>query len=237
MVDPIYHKTEAGQEEIRTRARKLDQKLRALLLMVNGERARSELLAQVSGMGVTPDAMDTLLALGLIEAVRDPGKAAPTSVSATSAASAQPAAASAQSGARQARGETNLFAAYSGFNSGAGKGIDDRVDVLADTTIAPALAPSTPVTSGPLAPVSSGADGYKRLYHFFTDVIGHHLGLRGYVMQVKVEKAATVVELAALRDALGTALQKSKGEITAHAIIGELDALLAEMGVAPARQA
>ncbi|WP_404993447.1 hypothetical protein [Cupriavidus pauculus] len=236
MVDPIYHKTEAGQEEIRTRARKLDQKLRALLLMVNGERARSELLAQVSGLGVAPDAMDTLLELGLIEAVRDPGKAAPTSVSATSAASAQPAA-SAQRGVRQARGETNLFAAYSGFNSAAGKGIDDRVDVLADTTIAPALAPSTPATAGPVASVSSGADGYRRLYHFFTDVIGNHLGLRGYVMQVKVEKAATVVELAALRDALGTALQKSKGEITAHAIIGELDALLAEMGVAPARQA
>ncbi|WP_370649046.1 hypothetical protein [Cupriavidus sp. EM10] len=51
MVDPIYHKTEAGQEEIRTRARKLDQKLRALLLIVNGERAKSALMAQVGGLG------------------------------------------------------------------------------------------------------------------------------------------------------------------------------------------
>lgn len=223
MVDPIFHKTEAGQEEIRTRARKLDQKIRALLLIVNGERRKSELLAQVSGMGVAEEAFDTLLALGLIEpeaaapAIAEPAQAAP--VATRSAAPARKPA------------ETNLFSAYSGFNSAAGKGIDD---VLADTTIAPAIAPS-PAATDSGASLPAGADGYKRLYHFYTDVIGHHLGLRGYVLQVKVEKASTIVELAALRDALGTALQKAKGDITAHAIVDQLDDLLAEMGVAPAR--
>ena len=220
MVDPIYHKTEAGQEEIRTRARKLDQKLRALLLIVNGERAKSELLAQVGGMGVAEEAFDTLLALGLIEPQAEPAAQASASAART-----------ARQSAPRKPADTNLFAAYSGFNSAGGKGIDDRVDerdVLADTTIAPAMAP---VASS----AAAGADGYKRLYHFYTDVIGNHLGLRGYVLQVKVEKAATVVELAALRDTLGTALQKAKGDITAHAIIDQLDDLLAEMGVAPAR--
>ncbi|MCA3182925.1 hypothetical protein [Cupriavidus sp.] len=224
MVDPIYHKTEAGQEEIRTRARKLDQKLRALLLIVNGERAKSALMAQVGGLGVAEEAFDTLLALGLIEPHAEPAApaSAPTGRTTKPSASRKPA-------------DTNLFAAYSGFNSAGGKGIDDRVegrvedrDVLADTTIAPAMAPVA--SSAP-----AGADGYKRLYHFYTDVIGNHLGLRGYVLQVKVEKASTVVELAALRDTLGTALQKAKGEITAHAIVDQLDDLLAEMGVAPAR--
>lgn len=216
MVDPVYHKTEAGQEEIRTRGRKLEHKLRALLLIVNGERVKSALLAQVSGMGVSEEAFDTLLELGLIEPLPDPAEVASTAPRASSPAR------------REARAETNLFAAYSGFNSAAGKGIDDRVDVLADTTIAPAM-----VATPPSAP--AGADGYKRLYHFYTDVIGNHLGLRGYVLQVKVEKASTVVELAALRDMLGTALQKAKGDITAHAIVDQLDDLLAEMGVAPAR--
>jgi len=226
MVDPIYHKTEAGQEEIRTRARKLDQKLRALLLIVNGERARSALLAQVSGLGVADEAFDTLLALGLIEPIRE---------SATQAATPAPVARTARQAPAGKPADTNLFAAYSGFNSAAGKGIDDRVedrDVLADTTIAPAFAPAASVAP---STTSAGADGYKRLYHFYTDVIGNHLGLRGYVLQVKVEKASTVVELAALRDALGIALQKSRGEITAHAIVDQLDDLLAEMGVAPAR--
>jgi hypothetical protein len=224
MVDPIYHKTEAGQEEIRTRARKLDQKVRALLLIVNGERTKSALLAQVAGLGVAEEAFDTLLALGMIEPQADPAKPVSAPAAARPAATAKPAKPT----------DTNLFAAYSGFNSAGGKSIDDRVDdrdVLADTTIAPALAPAASGT----APASAGADGYQRLYHFYTDVIGNHLGLRGYVLQVKVEKAATVVELAALRDTLGAALQKAKGEITAHAIIDQLDDLLAEMGVAPAR--
>lgn len=229
MVDPIYQKTEAGQEEIRTRARKLDQKLRALLLIVNGERTRLALMAQVAGMGVAEEAFDTLLALGLIAPMSDPAGQASPSSGASGASGTSAGRPGRQAGARKPA-DTNLFAAYSGFNSAGGKGIDDRVeerDVLADTTIAPAMAP---VAAG----TPAGASGYQRLYHFYTDVIGNHLGLRGYVLQVKVEKASTVVELAALRDTLGAALQKSKGEITAHAIIDQLDDLLAEMGVAPA---
>jgi len=220
MVNPIYRKTEAGHEEIRTRARKLDHKLRALLLIVNGERAKSELFAQVSGMGVAEEAFDTLLALGLIEPMA--GAATPAPATQAGAGPDKPA-------TRRAPAETNLFAAYSAFNTPEGKGIDD---VLADTTIASGtnVQSAAPGQSAPL-----GADSYQRLYHFFTDVIGNHLGLRGYVLQVKVEKAATLVELAALRDTLGVALHKAKGEITARAIVDQLDEMLAEMGVAPAR--
>ncbi|MGO4304019.1 hypothetical protein [Cupriavidus sp. RAF12] len=208
MVDPTYQKTDAGQEEIRTRARKLDQKVRALLLIVNGERRKSDLLAQVGGMGVGEESFDTLLSLGLI---------APSSEEVAPAAAAP--VRQSKPAPQSAPADTNLFAAYSAL----GKGIDD---VLADTTIAPPAPP---------ARAAAAPDGYQQLYHFFTDVIGNHLGLRGYVMQVKVEKAGTIVELAALRDALGAALQKAKGDITARAIIDQLDAMLADMGVAPAR--
>lgn len=179
MVNPVFHKTEAGQEEIRTRGRKLDHKLRALLLIVNGERSQSALLDQVAGMGVGQEALDTLLSLGLI---------APSEGSATA----------------------------------------EAAPVAALATAAASAAPVGVQTSA--ADVASG-DGYRELYHFYTDVIGHHLGLRGYVLQVKVEKAATLVELAALRDTLGVALQKAKGDLTAHAIIAELDQLLAQRGV------
>lgn len=180
MVNPVFHKTEAGQEEIRTRARKLDHKLRALLLIVNGERDQSALLEQVGGMGVGQDAVDTLLSLGLIESsdLAAPASASPVGGAATASVPAA-----------------------------------DRTD------------------AGAAAAEVAGGDGYRELYHFYTEVIGHHLGLRGYVLQVKVEKAATLVELAALRDTFGVALQKAKGDVTAHAIIGELDQLLAQHGV------
>lgn len=38
MTTRIYQKTEKGQDEIRTRANHLDQRHRAVLLMVNGEK-------------------------------------------------------------------------------------------------------------------------------------------------------------------------------------------------------
>ncbi|KWW37050.1 hypothetical protein [Cupriavidus metallidurans] len=227
MVDPIFRKTEAGQEEIRTRERKLDQKLRALLLIVNGERARSELVAQVGALGVAGEALDTLLALGLIEPIPAPTGAKPAL--STAQATVRPTTGPARSAPQRPPAETNLFAAYSSFNTSDGKGIDD---VLADTTIAPGALPAAKPSAQPATPAP---DGYQRLYHFYTDVIGNHLGLRGYMLQVKVEKAATLVELAALRDMLGAALQKAKGEITARAIIDQLDQLLAEMGLAPVR--
>ncbi|WP_161564116.1 hypothetical protein [Cupriavidus lacunae] len=192
MVNPIYRKTEAGQDEIRTRARKLDQKLRALLLMVNGERRGQELLAQVAGMGVAPEAMEALLAQGLVEAVPEP---------------AQPPAAVAQTPARAAPAatDTNMFSVY-----------------------AMRHAPATEVPEVPQSadtPTFSPADiaAFESLYYFYTDVIGKHLGLRGYMLQVKVEKATDLPALLALRDPLHAALLKAKGDITARAITSQLD--------------
>lgn len=155
MTDPVFHKTEQGQDEIRTRA----YKLRALQLIVNGERRRSALLAQTAGMGVGPEGIEALLDAGLIRTEPDPELAVPGAL--------------------------------------------------------------------PANPLPAAAGGtYRQLYHFYTDVIGQHLGLRGYLLQVKVEKAGNSAELAALRDPLYTALHKAKGEITAGAIIDQLDRMV-----------
>lgn len=205
MVDPIYRKTEAGQDEIRTRARKLDHKLRALLLMVNGERRGQELLAQVAGMGVGAEAMDALVAQGLAEAVPEPAQPA------------QPAAAvaavQAQAPAATPAADTNMFSVYA-----------MRHAPVADVPDAPQ--PTDPGTHpGTDSGTFSRADieAFERLYHFYTDVIGQHLGLRGYLMQVKVERATDLPALLALREPLHAALLKAKGDITARAITSQLD--------------
>ncbi|MDQ0139636.1 hypothetical protein [Cupriavidus necator] len=192
MVDPIYRKTDAGQDEIRSRARKLDHKLRALLLMVNGERREQALLAQVAGMGLGAEAMATLLAQGLIEAVAEP---APAAIAASDApAHAAPPAA-----------DTNLFSVYA----------------MRHAPAAGAPAPSPAGEAEAYSPADIQA--YQRLYHFYTEVIGQHLGLRGYMLQVKVEKAADLPALMALREPLHAALLKARGEITARAILAQLD--------------
>ncbi|WP_349607364.1 MULTISPECIES: hypothetical protein [Cupriavidus] len=198
MVDPIYRKTEAGQDEIKTRARKLDHKLRALLLMVNGERRGQALLAQVAGMGVGPDAMDELLLQGLVEAVPEPAHVAPAAMHAPVRTAASTA-------------DTNLFSVYAMRHAPA-----DEATGSADAQ------QSAPAHS------ASEIEAFQRIYHFYTDVIGQHLGLRGYMLQVKVEKATDLPALLALREPLHAALLKAKGEITAHAITGQLD-LIAEV--------
>ncbi|MFJ4294361.1 hypothetical protein ACIP1U_32070 [Cupriavidus sp. NPDC089707] len=208
MVDPIYRKTDAGQDEIRTRARKLDHKLRALLLMVNGERRGQDLLAQAAGMGVGPDAIDILAAQGLVEAVQE---AAPAIAAAVADAPARTSAAAA---------DTNLFSVYAMRH-------------------APAAEPAgIPASTQPIAqqapPTHSAAeiDAFQRLYHFYTEVIGQHLGLRGYMLQVKVEKAPDLPTLLTLREPLHAALLKAKGEITAHAILRELDTIAQDLPAA-----
>ncbi|UDM48848.1 hypothetical protein [Cupriavidus sp. MP-37] len=192
MVDPIYRKTEAGQDEIRSRARKLDHKLRALLLMVNGERREQALLAQVAGMGIGAEAMATLLAQGLVEAVAEP---------------VPPPAAAPQEPLRAAPPEpdANLFSVYA----------------MRHAPVAEVPAP--PQASSAAAHSPAEIQAYQRLYQFYTDVIGQHLGLRGYMLQVKVEKAADLPALMALREPLHAALLKARGDITARAIIAQLD--------------
>ncbi len=176
MVNRIFHKTEAGQDEIRTRARKLDQKLRAVLLLINGERGEEDILAQVSGMGIGPDALDTLSGMGLIQA---------DGVAAASILASTP------------------------------------------TTELPAVAaPAITVQPQQAATATPGTALFQDVYQYFTAVIGEHLGLRGYLMQMKVEKAGTLDELLALRSPLHGALSKAKGDVGAVAILDQLDDLL-----------
>ncbi|CAG2127203.1 hypothetical protein LMG31506_00380 [Cupriavidus yeoncheonensis] len=201
MVNPIYRKTEAGLDEIKTRARKLDHKLRALLLIVNGERREQELLSQLDGMGVGSESLDQLAQMALVEAVPE-------------AARTQPATSKAAPDAE----DSNLFSLYA----------MRRVEApgSAQAPVA-ALAPASADTPHSEADIRA----YQRLYHFFTDVVSQHLGLRGYVMQVKVEKATDLPSLIALRDPLHAALLKAKGEITAQAITGQLDELVKLIGM------
>ena len=53
---------------------------------------------------------------------------------------------------------------------------------------------------------------YRRLYNLITDAVGLHLGLKGYFVQLKVERCADVDALLALLPEVATALTKAKSE-------------------------
>jgi hypothetical protein len=71
------------------------------------------------------------------------------------------------------------------------------------------------VTAPAAAPVVAPAESASRygvLYELMTDAVREHLGLRGYLFQLRIERAADADELVALLDDLQAALTRSKGE-------------------------
>lgn len=176
MTATIYQKTEKGQDEIRTRANHLDQRYRAVLLMINGEKSCGDILLQLNPLGMTLTVFAELEQGGYIRAYV-PGAAVAKSVP----ASAQASPASSQS------------------------------------------APAATTVSN-----EHSAEGYQRLYRFYTETISRYLGLRGYLLEMKVEKAGNVEELVALREALKAALGKIRGEPDTSNVIAQLDLLIDE---------
>lgn len=81
--DEIYSKSDAGREEIVTRARKLSPALRSILLIVDGQRSAGELRRLAAGLHAPDDAIEQLLALGLIATANSlPPQAVPASAGA-----------------------------------------------------------------------------------------------------------------------------------------------------------
>jgi hypothetical protein len=85
----IYTKTAKGQEEIKTRAGGLTQRMRQVLIFVDGKRSRDDLYGMLKGDDFD-ELLATLKAQGLIEAT---GTAAPKAAPAPAAPAPAPAAA------------------------------------------------------------------------------------------------------------------------------------------------
>lgn len=76
------------------------------------------------------------------------------------------------------------------------------------------------------AVVFDGKNQFLAIYQFYTETIKSMIGLRGYALQLKVEKAASIDDFRALRDPYLEAVLKSKGKETAHSLRARLDQLL-----------
>jgi hypothetical protein len=150
--DEVPNKTDAGRDEIQSRALKLPNVLRSILLIVDGQRSVGQLRGVIAGLKGPEDALDQLEAMGLI--------AAPKSLAAAAAATIP-------DGARAAA----------------------------------ATAP---------APTAANATGYSALYTLMSETVRAHLGLRGYFLQLKVERCTDVAELVALLPDFSAALGKAR---------------------------
>jgi hypothetical protein len=91
---------------------------------------------------------------------------------------------------------------------------------------AASIAGAAPVT-GPAAEAQvSDATRFQNVYQFYNETIKSMIGLRGYGLQLKVEKAGTLDELRALRTPYLEAVQKAKGIEVARGMRDRLNQLL-----------
>jgi len=199
MSSAVYDKTDKGREEIATRKYQLPARMRTLLVLVDGRRPLEWLLNSVSGLGLNQQSIEELLSQELIRLV-------PGSVGAAAPApAAAPASARARAVARQAA----------------------RVSASAtEDAIDDAIASNFPVTEAlPAAAASYPAEQFSQLYAFYNRNIKAAIGLRGVMLQLKVEKAEGVEGLRELRAPFLQAVIKAKGSDVAIAMRDELDQL------------
>lgn len=143
MAGGIFLKTGAGRSEIDTRAMKLSPALRLVLLLVDGRRTGPELMRLAADLHAPPDALDSLVAMGLIEPAGS----------------------------------------------------------LADSGVAPHAQQE-----------ASRVERFRLLYGLMSESVSQFLGLRGYFVQLKIERCADADALAALLPQLSDAIAKARGE-------------------------
>ena len=208
----IYTKTEAGREEIRTRALKLSMAMRAILLMVDGQRTVADLRNIIAGSKAPADALDTLLAQGLIAATREPVSAAPAPAQSDAVPTSPP-----------------PYGAYAPSPA-----------TLHTPATAPAAGPSAgdlpppPVPPGAAAsPSTSDAathgelgdpkTRFDRLYTTMNEIVRDFLPAhRRYFLQLKIERCNTAEELLEVLHDLRLALAKARGDAFASDVIARL---------------
>ncbi len=89
-----------------------------------------------------------------------------------------------------------------------------------------APAPIMPPAAVALAPVVDPAQQFKALYDFYNQTIKSTLGLRGFTLQLKTEKAGNINDFRDLRQQYVEAVLKAKGPEMARSLRDRLDQLL-----------
>lgn len=196
MTTTVFDKTEKGREEIATRSHHLAPRLRTLLLLVDGKRDTDELMAKVGGLGLDQKALVDLLEAGFIEVG---GMAAVEPVAGVAVAVAPtPSVPAPESPERRSAGAAEpATASLPEVQSATEQGI-----------------------------LREGETQFQALYNFFTETIRSAIGLRGYGMQLKIERASSIADFKALRQPYLDAVLKAKGPELEHSLRNRLDQLL-----------
>ncbi|RZT06160.1 hypothetical protein SAMN05216319_4615 [Duganella sp. CF402] len=98
--------------------------------------------------------------------------------------------------------------------------------ILLATSYASLPEPEVAAPAEPAADVDP-VQQFRSIYNFYNKTIKSTMGLRGFPLQLKVEKAGSVAELRELRAPYLEGVTKAKGRDTAALLVQQLDQLLA----------
>ncbi len=199
----IYDKTDKGRDEIATRKYHLPAKMRSLLVMIDGHRPLEVLMKNFGPLGLSAEHVTELLRDEYIF-LADAG--APE-VAAEEPKGHGPSARARMAARREASARSQSH--------------DEAVHAAAGDLPAAAAAAAAP---GAIS--LSDAERHVALHEFYTQTIKSTLGLRGMMLQLKVEKCAGIEDFRQLRDVYLEAVLKAKGREMALSLSGRLDQLL-----------
>ena len=217
----IFVKTDAGRDEIRSRTLGLPMSVRAILLMIDGQRTVSAMRALIAGSKAPADVLDSLVSQGLIErrggaVTGDTPPASPPPPAPAPAPASTPVPSSPRA-AEDAVATTRPTLAPAPAPAPA----EPLLDLVLPTIHAPLPADEAPVV--PPAAAVAPKNEYEHLYAMMNEIVRDFLAPhRRYFFQLKIERCGTAEDLLELLHDLQTALAKSRGEAFASEVIARL---------------
>ncbi len=219
----VYDKTEKGREEIATRKYHMPAKMRALLLMIDGRHTLDAVLKNFEAQGMTEETIHQLVSEQYITLIKGEPEPEPE----TPAAPRRPLSAKDRMAARRANA-AHRAADGSGTPSQLldellAEGEDDDAPDPTQSVSMPL--PGTPAAAS-AAPAVDEAERFRTLYAFYNETIKSTLGLRGVMLQLKVEKCGNLDDFRAMRTPYLEAILKAKGREMTLSLRDRLDSLL-----------
>ncbi len=205
----IYRKTVAGTNEVIHReATDLPQRVRTLLVMVDGKATVEALVTRLAGLQVTEASFQLLIDRKLVELAGARSNTAGIAPAPNSRSPSQaPVSVTPTNPVSTSRKPSATTPNSAGTSSKSG------------TTA------SQPVSDG-LSPADALEKQKNDLYELFTHTIRELLGFRGVMLTLAVEKADSLDDYRAIRDRFIAALEKSKGPEIARAMSERIGTLL-----------
>lgn len=215
MLKHIYDKSDKGREEIATRKYHIPAKQRQLLLMIDGHRSLEVLMKSFGQLGLTPDNVAELLADEFIVLVDD-GEPEPVAET-----------------VQEHRTGMTARARMAARRDASARAHHDLLEQL-ELSVPDGAGPATiaAAENSHAALVQAAADGSREaerqvaLHEFYSQTIKSTLGLRGMMLQMKVDKCVGIDDFRELRDVYLEAVMKAKGREMALSLSGRLDQLL-----------